>query len=79
MLGPNVYGITGRIRRRRKGFTYVISASDGHRSGHRIRSYDLTYLDACETVLKVLERQIETSQRALGGDKILEQSVVDVT
>ena len=68
VLSPNAYDITGRIRRRRKGFTFVISASDGHRSGHAIRAYELTYLDACETVLKISERQIETTQRALGGE-----------
>ena len=67
VLAPNAYEITGRIRRRRKGFTYMIKANDGYRSGNRIRAYELTYLDACERILEILGHKIATTQRALGS------------
>jgi hypothetical protein len=64
-LAPNAYEITGRIRRRRKGFTYVV---DGN-PGHSIRTYELTYLDACEAVLAAVLRRIERAEKALGDDR----------
>lgn len=68
ILLPNAYEITGRIRRRRNGFTYMIKTNDGYRSGHRIRAYELTYLDACERILEILGSKIAATQRALGGE-----------
>lgn len=65
---PNAYEIRGRIRRRRKGFTYTLDTADGHRYGHSIRTYELTYLDACEMLLEILGKQIERTKHALGGD-----------